>query len=441
MDQRNIYDECMFYQVWWENSPSGIKTDPCPPLDKDIKTESLVIGAGIAGLQAALKLINAGKQVVLLEKSICGGSSTGRSAGFLTPESEEDFKKLINRYGQSRAKAIYEIPLQGVNIILNNIRENNFNCDLRKQDSLYFSNNVSHNDQISDEAETREENRLPYKLLSKSELMKIHPGRGYLNGLLYGGSYGIDPLAYCQEMKKLLLKKGVQIYENSEVHELRGNTAKTHLGSVEAEKILICIDKMKGKFNKIFSKKYYHVQTYVAVSEPLSVEEMKKIFPEKELMCWDTRWDYIHYRPIEGNRILVGGSSAWTGYFAQKNRSSKVIQSFIQKLRVAFPLLNDVSFNNYWSGFIDVTKDLVPIVDYDAENPSIQYALGCAGLNWAAYAGDYMASRVIDPQHTHDLSEFLGANRRFWVSNTLQSLLGKKISFFINHLYELLHNG
>lgn len=431
----------MLYQVWWQNNPSAVKTTPCPPLDKDIDTDSLVIGAGFAGLQAALRLSNAGRQVVLLEKNICGGSSSGKSAGFLTPESEEDFERLINRYGSEKARIIYDIPLQGLDLILQNIRNNHFNCDFRKQDSLYFSNKPAHNYVIVEEAETREENGLPYKLFNKSELKNIHPGRGYLKGLLYGGSYGIDPLSYCQEMKKLLLSKGVRIFENTEVHELEGNIAKTHLGSVKAKNILVCIDKMKGRFSKSFAKKYYHLQLYAAVSEPLSYEEMVSLFPKKELMCWDTRWDYIHYRPIAGNRILVGGSSAWTGYFAQRNRSSRVIESFIRKLRRAFPSINDVSFNYYWSGLIDVTKDLVPIVDYDKHNKSIQYALGCAGLNWAAYAGDYMARKVIDPAKTHDLSEFLGADRPFWISGGLQKILGKKISFFLNHLYELLHSG
>jgi gamma-glutamylputrescine oxidase len=429
----------MQYHVWWQtNSAEEVS---CPPLAQELETDCLVIGAGMAGLHAALRLITAGKDVVLLEKSTSGGSSTGRSAGFLTPESEEDFQKLINRYGKERANEIYEIPLQGVNLILDTIRENKFNCDLRRQDTLYFSNKPSHNSTIEEEAETREENDLPFELLNREDLKKIHPGRGYLKALRYEGSYGIDPLAYARELKKLLLKKGVQFFEESEVHALQGNTAKTHLGSVTAKNVLICMDKLKTEVNEEFSKKYYHIQSYVAVSEPLTDKEMDAVFPAGELMCWDTRWDYIHYRPIAGNRILIGGSSPWTAYKSDLHHSPRVISSFISKLKKAFPAINDADFNYYWSGLIDVTKDLVPIVDYDPRNKSIQYALGCAGLNWAAYCGDYMARRLVDPENVKDLSEFLGADRKFWVSEGVQRILGKRISFFINHLYELLHNA
>jgi len=427
----------MFYENWLQTGSPEVDISHCPSLKENITTDCLVIGGGVTGLHAALRLILSGKEVVLLEKSIVGGSSSGQSAGFLTPESEEDFQKLIQRYGKEKAKEINGIPIQGVDLILNNIRDNNLNCDLRKQGSLYFSSKTSHNATILEEAEVREENGLPFQLLNKAQLKKVHPGNGYLKGLKYPGSYGINSFAYCQEMKKLLLAKGVKIYEDSEVQTLERSTAKTHLGSVAAKDILVCIDKMKTEFHEDFSKKYYHIQTYVAVSEPLSSEEMKSMFPAEELMCWDTRWDYIHYRPVTGNRIIIGGSSPWTAYLPYHHHSPRVISSFIRKLKTAFPAIKDVEFNSYWSGMIDVTKDLIPIVDYDKNNKSIQYAMGCAGLNWAAYCGDYMARRIVDPA-TNDLSEFLGANRGFWVSDTIQKILGKRISFLINHVYELL---
>ncbi|HYU64706.1 MAG TPA: FAD-dependent oxidoreductase [Candidatus Paceibacterota bacterium] len=428
----------MIYKNWLQTESLSVKTLDCPPLKENIKTDCLIIGGGITGLHAALRLIDSGKEVVLLEKDVCGSSSSGQSAGFLTPDSEEDFQKLIQRYGEEKAKIIYHIPLKGVSLIVDNINKYNFKCDLRKQDSLYFSTKSSHNAVITEEAEAREANGFPYQLLNRAQLKKVHPGKGYLKGLRYPGSYGINSFAYCQEMKNLLLKKGVKIYEESEVHKIEGNTANTHLGTVTAEDIFICIDKMKTEFNKDFSKKYYHIQTYVAVSEPLSDKEMKDIFPEGELMCWDTRWDYIHYRPITDNRIIIGGSSPWTAYLPYYKYSPKVISSFIKKLRKSFPTIDDVEFNYYWAGMLDVTKDLVPIVDYDKGNKTIQYAMGCAGLNWAAYCGDYIARRVIEPDKTEDLSEFLEADRKFWVSNSIQNILGKRISFFINHVYELL---
>lgn len=428
----------MLYENWLHTGSLDIKSPYCSPLKENLTTDYLVIGGGFAGLHAALRLVDNGKDVVLLEKRFCGGSSSGQSAGFLTPESEEDLRQIIERYGEKKAKIIYSIPLKGVQLIVSIAKKYNFNCDLRSQDSFYFSTKKSDNKFIKEEAEYKDENNMPYELYSKKSIKNVHPGKNYIYGLRYPGSYGINSFAYCQEMKNLLLKKGVKIYEDSEVHKMEGNTAKTHLGSVKAKNILICVDKLKTEIDEELSKKYYHMQTYLAVSEPLSREEIKAIFPKGELMCWDTSLIYIHYRLVAGNRLLVGGSTAWATYLSKVDYSPGIIQGFIDKLKEDFPIIKNLDFTHYWSGMLDVTKDLVPIVDYDKRNNSIQYAMGCAGLNWAAYCGDYLARRAMNPGKSEDLSEFLGANRKFFTGDFFQSIFGKKIAFALSHLKQLL---
>ena len=427
----------MRYENWLHIGALDIKTPSCPPLRGHIVTDCLVIGAGFAGLHAALRLADAGKNVVLVEKNICGGSSSGQSAGFLTPESEEDMRQIVKHYGERKAKIIYNIPLSGVQLIVDTARKYRFNCDLRKQDSFYFSTKKRDNKNIEEEAEYREENDMPYKIFKKEGLKKVHPGKNYLLGMRYSGSYGINSFAYCQEMKNLLLKMGVKIFEGSEVYKINGKTAETHLGNVTADNIILCVDKLKAELNEEFSKKFHTYQTYLAISEPLTDQEVKDLFPNGELMCWDTNMIYIHYRLIDGNRILIGGGNLLTTYSSNYDYSQKTIDKFINNLKDNFPTIKDVEFTHYWSGMLDITKDLIPIVDWDPRNKFIQYVMGCAGLNWAAYCGDYAARRVISKK-TEDLTEFLGANRKFFISENLQKFLGKRVSFALSNLKKLL---
>ncbi len=428
----------MQYENWLHHGSLEIKAPYCPPLIGSLKCDVLVIGGGFAGLHAALQLADSGKKIILVEKTICGGASSGQSAGFLTPESEEDIAQLIKNYGKGNARLIYRIPSSGVNLIINAIKKYKIQCDFRKQDSLYVAIKESHKKFLEREAESRNKAGLPYELLDEKALKKIHPGRGYLLGLKYSGSYGINSFMYCQCMKNVLIKKGVEIYEDSEVDKIEKNTAKTHLGSVTADNILICIDKMKTEFNSDISKKYYHIQTYLAISEPLTEQEMKVLFPESELMCWDTRLIYSHYRPVEGNRILIGGSSAWASYYPHHDLSSDAITKFIDEIKWRFPDIKDVGFTHYWSGLIDVTKDFIPIVDYDKNNKSIQYAMGCAGLPWAAFCGDYIARRVLDPKKVENISEFASSDRKFFLPEYFQTIFGKRITFALSHLKELM---
>ncbi len=428
----------MIYENWLFTGSLAIETKPCPPLNKKIKTDCLVIGGGFAGLHAALRLIDAGKDVVLLEKGVCGSSSSGQSGGFLTPESEEDIKQIITKYGEEKAKVIYQIPKKGVDLILETAKKYKFNCDLRKQDSLYLSIKKGHDKHIEEEKEVRDEMGLSYQLLDQKDLKKFHPGTGYTLGLKYPGSYGINSFAYCQEIKNLLIKKGVKIFEGSEVNKIEGNIAITHLGEVQAKNIIVCIDKMKKEFDKDISKEYHHMQTYLTVSEPLTKEEVNSIFPKEELMCWDTRLIYGHYRLVEHNRLLIGFGKPSLVYSFNVDHTPLAVNQIIKELRQRFPTLNDVKFPYYWSGLIDVTKDLVPIADYDPLNKSIQYAMGCAGLPWAAYCGDYLARRIINEKETEDLSEFLGIKRKYFLGRFFQKVFGKKITFALNHIKQML---
>src|SRR5258706_11330417 len=103
----------MNYENWLETDYLNLKSPDCSPLEGDIETDCLVVGAGITGLHAALRLIDSGRKVVLLEKTICGGSASGKSGGFLTPDSEKGFEQLVTRHGEEKAKIIYEIPSKG----------------------------------------------------------------------------------------------------------------------------------------------------------------------------------------------------------------------------------------------------------------------------------------------------------------------------------------
>ncbi|HLC53092.1 MAG TPA: FAD-binding oxidoreductase [Candidatus Nanoarchaeia archaeon] len=428
----------MLYNNWLFTGSLNIDTVYCPPLKENVNCDVLVIGGGFTGLHAAHRLVDAGKKVILLDKHICGGSSSGQSGGFLTPESEEDLDLLIQRHGKKTAETIYQIPIKGVDLILSAIRKYKFNCDLRKQDSIYLSIKSKHNKLIEEEADARKDMGLPYEMLDKKGLRRVHPGKGYLVGLRCPGSYGINSFSYTQEMKNLLINKGVRIYEDSEVKHLKGNTAKTSLGSVTAKNICVCIDKMKDEFSKDISEHLYHLQIYMTSSEPLSKRVINSMFPDGELMCWDARWNYAYYRIVEGDRLVLGGSSQLTLYDKMLRYSPKVILGFINELKGRFPLLKDVSFPFYWGGLVDVTRDTTPIADYDSGNKSIQYALGCVGLPWAAFCGDYLARRILNPEKTEDLSRFLGLKRKYFMPLGVQKMVGKPLSFALSHLYHML---
>ena len=159
----------MILQNWWYTTLMGIKEPVQPPLAGHVKADVLIIGGGAAGLAAALRLMDQGTDVVLLERNICGGSSTGKSAGFLTPDSELDLSQLVRRFGPQGARDLWEVATTGVEIMTSVVKQHSIQCDLVRQDSLFVSNGAAGWKAVQEEAECR---KLLKEFLHVPQLMR-----------------------------------------------------------------------------------------------------------------------------------------------------------------------------------------------------------------------------------------------------------------------------
>jgi len=83
-------------QVFWylNGGVTGVT-----PLMHDIACDVVVVGGGMAGLTAAQAFCAKGLSVVLIEKNYCGAGASGKSSGFITPDSELSLFELARIFG------------------------------------------------------------------------------------------------------------------------------------------------------------------------------------------------------------------------------------------------------------------------------------------------------------------------------------------------------
>ena len=70
------------------------------PLQKNIKTEVAVIGAGMAGILIAYQLQKAGKQVVILEADRIASGQTKNTTAKITSQHDLIYANLIQSHGE-----------------------------------------------------------------------------------------------------------------------------------------------------------------------------------------------------------------------------------------------------------------------------------------------------------------------------------------------------
>lgn len=426
----------MILQNWWYTTLLGMAEAMEPPLNEHLRCDVLVVGAGAAGLAAALRLSESGRKVVLMDRNICGGSSTGKSAGFLTPDSELELAQLVRRYGERGAKDTWECAVRGIEIMTSTVHAHGLDCDLRSQDSLFLGNDAGGWKDAQEEVGARRALGYPQSIYQEKELPKIIGTAAYKGGVRYPGTYGINPLRYAQGVKKVLLQRGVRILEATEAKALRDHTVVTHRGSVTADQIIFCIDKPPEHLCG-YAPEVFHAQTFLSISEPLEDAELAQLFPESPLQCWDSDLVYSYYRVTGDQRVLLGGGSALTTFAREDIRSSRVIDRVIQDFKVKFPFLDDVAFIQYWPGRIDCTRDLMPTVVRDQESPWIHWVLGCVGLPWATFCGDFAARHALDSnlQDDHHFYRYFTEDRPFLLPTWLEGLVGKQLVFSLNNAW------
>ncbi len=426
----------MLLQNWWFTTLIGTKRPILPPLKEDVKCDVLIIGGGAAGLAAAARFIGTGKKVVLLERNICGGSSTGKSAGFLTPDSELELSQLVRRFGRQGAKDLWEVPVRGIDLMLSLVKASGADCDLQRQDSLYLGKGSGGVRAVKEEDASRRSLGYESQVYLGEEVRSVIGSRRYTAAVRYKDTFGVDGLRYAQGLKGMLVENGIDVYESSAVVGFSGHTAKTHMGSVTADEVIFCADKLGPELNPYWWN-VYHEQTFLSITEPLSVSELESMFPSGPFQCWDSDLVYSYYRLTGDRRLLLGGGSLLTTYARNDTTTASVIDRVVTGFREAFPNLDGVKFMQFWMGRIDMTRDLLPTVLKEESSPWVHRVLGCVGLPWATFCGDFAARQVLAEKETGDEKyyRYFSVNRKFLIPFWAEKLIGKRLAFPINNAW------
>jgi gamma-glutamylputrescine oxidase len=423
-------------QNWWFTTL--MMSDPleCPPLRADIKCDVVIVGGGFAGVAAAAEFLKSGLKVVLIEKNILGGSSSGRSAGFLTPDSELELHQLVRRYGVKAAGEIWAAPLRGIQRLVDNIKKFDIQCGLLKQDSLFLGLGKGGREAVDSEAHCREEvGFADQRTYDEQQLKGILGGQGYSAGIRYGGTYGINPLRCLQGFKKVLVDNGMQIFESTQMERLEDHTVYTHGGSVTAETIVIAVDKLEKSISPL-AEEVFHAQTFLSITEPLTDRELKVLFPAGEPMqCWDSKLVYTYFRLTADNRLLLGGGTPITTYLKDAYNNPRVIRRIVREFLEHFPELGNLSFMQFWPGQIDATRDLLPTIARPPEQPHVRFVFGAVGIPWAVFTGSFTARNILGvaDEDYQKYFNYFSNERPFFLPSSLGNVIGKPILFSLNN--------
>src|SRR5688572_19129358 len=385
-----------------------------------------VVGVGVAGLTCAQRLRSAGARVVLVERDFCGAGASGRSSGFITPASEIDLASLVSARGASEARRLWEFSASGVERIRANVLEHGLECDYLEQDCLYVARRGLRAGSVREEHEARRELGYEGGFYQGAAIAQVLGTDRYTAALRFGGTFSIDPYAYCQALRDVLAANGVAIHEASRVTRLREDGVDTQEGCVRARDVVVCADRSIPELG-LFERDIFHVQTFLGISAPLPESALRRVFPAGPVMTWDSDLIYSYFRLAQGDRLLLGGGDLLHTY---ASRPARDLERFARRARAAFedafPDV-DVELEHTWAGMLGVSQDLLPILGPDPQRPSICCVGAATGLPWATALGHYAAERLVAGRRDFDAA--FSPERKAVIGPRLQALLSTPVTF------------
>lgn len=314
------------------------------PLRGDSKTDVLVIGGGIAGLLCAHCLTQAGIQCIVAEASKIGSGITKGTTAKVTAQHGLIYRKMLEQHGPETAGLYLEANEQAVKAL----RElcQSMDCDWSDQ-SNYIYTAIDRN---SLEAELAALQFLGHPAELAEELPLPFPTVGAVK---FPGQGQFHPMKFLKE-----LSKGLRIFENTRVLELKRHYAVTNRGIIFAEQIIVATHfPFLNKHGSYFLKQYQQ-RSYV-----LSLKNTPD-FDGMYLAAEKNGLSFRHHREL----LLLGGGGHRTG---KQGDGWAELESFARNHYPNFEI------THHWAAQDCMTLDTIPYIgQYSKNTPNLFVATG-----------------------------------------------------------------
>ena len=326
--------------IWVKNS----QKPSFEALNKDIKTDVLIIGGGIAGILCAYMLKKSGVDCVLVEVDrICRGVTAGTTAK-ITFQHGLIYDKIINKYGVEAARMYLKANQEAIKIYDKLCK--NTDCDYKSQDNYVYSV-----DSICEiEKELAAYNRIG---VNADLLCDVNLPIKIKGALRVKNQAQFNPLKFCCSLANEL-----KIYEKTKVIEVIRGGAITNRSKISAKKIIIATHfPFMNKYGGYFIKLYQH-RSYVLALENATLPDG---------MYVDANIKGLSFREYNG-KLLLGGGSHRTG---KKGGNWKELREFADKY---YPNSNEIA---RWATQDCMTLDSIPYIGrYSQKTPDLYVATG-----------------------------------------------------------------
>lgn len=373
----------------------------CPPLHGDRRADVAVLGAGYAGLSAALHLAQAGRSVAVLDAAAPGWGASGRNGGFCCLGGAKLSAAAIRRrMGDSAAADFAAFQRAAVDRVAALLEGHGIEAEAGPRGELLLAHRPRADAALRAEAEAGSGAGLEY--WSPAALAERGLCANGMHGALFTPhGFPLHPLKYARGLARAAQAAGAALHGQSPVTRLsRGDglwRLTTPDGVLSSPQLLVATNGYSSdSLPPWLSGRFLPVFTAILVTRPLTEAEREAQGWTSQVMASDSR-DLLHYfRLLPCGRFLFGMRG---GLSAAPRGQAAIRQALRRHFAALFPAWSDVPEERLWSGLACLTGSLAPFVGPVPRYEGLHAAFGWHGNGVAAATeGGLRAAEVIAGQ-------------------------------------------
>ena len=375
---------------------------PLAPLQGGVSADVCVVGAGIAGCSAALALSERGYRVVLLEAQRVGWGASGRGGGQAIVGTAAEQADLERWIGRSDARKVWDICLQGMNLLKQRIERYRIDCDWVSGELFAAIKARQWHALQAWQSDLAQKYDYPLtRLVERDELRGTLATERYLGALFDPTSGHLHPLRYTLGVAAAAARAGAQIHEHSRVTSYRGNNGTVRVqtagGSVDCTQLLLAGNAWLGPLSPPLQRKLMSIASYVIATEPLGEQRARALIRNNAAVC-DTNWILDYFRRSSDHRLLFGG---------RVNYSLVNVRAIAPATRArminVFPQLRSARIDYAWGCLLDITLNRAP--HFGRLEPNVYFLQGFSGhgIALAGVAGELVAEAIAGTSERFDV--------------------------------------
>jgi glycine/D-amino acid oxidase-like deaminating enzyme len=374
---------------WWE----AHEPKPLPEIDLPKAVRVAIVGAGYAGLNAALELSRQGLDCIVLDSNEPGFGGSTRNGGIVSGGVNVGKRYIAKPMSVEESAPFLADAADAFGHVEDLIARERIDCGWMKTGYFLGAWCKSHYEGMAKKAAILNQ-------YSRAEAYAVPPERQreeigsdyYKGGLVVGRAAHLHPALYFKGLLDLCAKRAVPIASKTPVTRLTqsgtGWQVETPRGTMESDDVIIATNGYTSAVTPQLQRRVVPMGSYIIATEELPPDVAGSISPKNRSFA-DTRRVLTYYRMSPDSKRLIFGGRAKFGQ-TDPIETASILHGFMLD---RFPQLRGRKITHAWTGNVAFTIDEVP---HMGKLDNLHYALGCngSGVAMMSYLGHQTARKI-----------------------------------------------